>query len=284
MRIKQIFLYFTLILISTSAYSFQYELSLCAIFHNEAPYLKEWVEHHQKQGVQHFWLYNNISTDDFKSVLQPFVKSGIVEIIDWPHAYENIQEWNTIQCAAYMDAIERAKNVSKWCAFLDTDEYLFCPKKKSIAKALKPYEIFGGVVVNWVVYGTSHVERILPKEKMVDKLIYRSQLSHPINTHVKTIAQPQRVIDCLNPHFFIYDPNQLPAVNENFRHVDGPFTANSVNVFRINHYWSRDLDFFLNHKIVRQQQWLNTTQPAFDMERQANDVCDPVLAFRINLR
>ncbi|KIC71464.1 hypothetical protein DB44_DM00010, partial [Candidatus Protochlamydia amoebophila] len=31
-----------------------YDLSVCAIFKNEAPYLKEWIEYHRLIGVKHF--------------------------------------------------------------------------------------------------------------------------------------------------------------------------------------------------------------------------------------
>ena len=38
-----------------------YKVSLCTIFKNEAPYLKEWIEFNHLIGVEHFFLYNNNS-------------------------------------------------------------------------------------------------------------------------------------------------------------------------------------------------------------------------------
>ena len=37
----------------------KYKLSICAIFKNEANYLKEWIEYHRMVGVEHFYLYNS---------------------------------------------------------------------------------------------------------------------------------------------------------------------------------------------------------------------------------
>ena len=50
----------------------RYPLAICAIFKNEAPWLKEWIiYHHKVLGVKHFYLYNNDSTDNFIEILSP---------------------------------------------------------------------------------------------------------------------------------------------------------------------------------------------------------------------
>jgi len=37
----------------------KYRISLCLIFKNEAPFLKEWLDYHLSIGIDHFYLYNN---------------------------------------------------------------------------------------------------------------------------------------------------------------------------------------------------------------------------------
>ncbi len=254
-----------------------YQLSVCAIFQNEASYLQEWIDHHRKNGVDFFLLYNNNSTDDYKQVLRKYEKAGIVTVVDWLHNYTTVEEWNKIQVEAYTDAVHRLTNISKWCAFLDTDEFLFCPNGKSIPTVLKKYGKFAGVVVNWVVYGTSNKEKIRYPEKMLSELVYRSPLDHPVNKHVKSIVRPKFVQSCSNPHYFVYSSG-LYAVNENFERVDGPFTTeNHVTVFRINHYWARDLDFLYNQKIPRRTRWGHPAEDILLFERECNQVYDPIL-------
>ena len=34
-------------------------LAICAIYRDEAPYLREWIEFHRLVGVEHFFLYDN---------------------------------------------------------------------------------------------------------------------------------------------------------------------------------------------------------------------------------
>src|SRR4051794_11337491 len=61
--------------LSASPSPYQYDFTVCAIFQNEAKYLKEWIEYHRLVGAQHFYLYNNRSTDHYMDILQPYIDS-----------------------------------------------------------------------------------------------------------------------------------------------------------------------------------------------------------------
>src|SRR2546425_7193021 len=98
-----------------------YELAIASQFRDEAPYLKEWVEYHHMVGVDHFWLYNNSSKDNWEEALQPYVDSGLVEVFYWPSETCNYQEFHT---EANKDALRRAKGNTKWVALIDIDEFL----------------------------------------------------------------------------------------------------------------------------------------------------------------
>ena len=67
--------------------AYQHELSVTAIFRDEAPYLREWIEYHKLLGVEHFYLYNNLSQDKCNEVLAPYVKNGEVDLIEWPESW-----------------------------------------------------------------------------------------------------------------------------------------------------------------------------------------------------
>ena len=43
-------------------------------FKNEAPYLREWIEFNHIVGVDHFFLYNNNSEDNYEEIIEPYVK------------------------------------------------------------------------------------------------------------------------------------------------------------------------------------------------------------------
>lgn len=57
-------------------------LSICMIFRDEAPYLKEWIEFHRLAGVDHFDLCNHRNQDNYLDVLTPYMKKGVVELTE----------------------------------------------------------------------------------------------------------------------------------------------------------------------------------------------------------
>lgn len=125
----------------------KYNVSICAIFKNEAPYLKEWIEFHKIVGVEHFYLYNNNSTDEYLEILNPYIKSGIVEIKDWPFAQG--------QMLAYSDFIKTKSNETKWVGFIDLDEYVVPNKTDNIYDFLKKHENKTSVLMYWRQMGSS---------------------------------------------------------------------------------------------------------------------------------
>lgn len=131
-----------------SAEEKKYAVSLCAIFKNEAPYLKEWIEFHKIVGVAHFYMYNNNSEDDFLSVLQPYIDSGDVTLVDWPY--------NQAQMACYKDCIQNYSAETQWLGFIDLDEFVVPKTTDDIYSFLKPFEKKrGSVMIYWKLFGTS---------------------------------------------------------------------------------------------------------------------------------
>ena len=48
------------------------KLGLLAIFRNESHVLKEWLDHYIEQGIDHFYLINNSSTDNFEDIISAY--------------------------------------------------------------------------------------------------------------------------------------------------------------------------------------------------------------------
>lgn len=268
-----------LILFFSSLYSNERSyLSVCAIFQDEAKYLPEWLDFHEKQGVSHFYLYNNLSTDDYKEVLKPYIEKNKVTLIEWALTHETDLEWIKVQCSAYMDCVNKINNKSAWCAFLDIDEFLFSPTKLSLPLVLQEYEDCDGVGVNWVMYGSSGIFRIPIEDKITKHLVLRSKLDYENNELIKCIVQPNKIIGCENPHYFF--TNNRSLVNEDKVPLVPPYRSkNSVKKLRINHYWTRDLEYFFTVKIARRLKTKmdKTFEHTLAIERKLNDVYDPIL-------
>ena len=122
-------------------------ISLCTIFKNEAPFLKEWLEFHLLMGVNHFYMYNNNSTDDFMSVLKPYIDKGIVTLTEWPEVPG--------QLSAYKHFYSNYRHESQWVSFLDMDEFI-CPREaKDIPTWLQDYKQYPVIMLYWRMFGTS---------------------------------------------------------------------------------------------------------------------------------
>lgn len=125
----------------------KYKISICAIFKDEAKYLKEWIEFHKLVGVEHFYLYNNFSSDDFRSVLNPYIKDGIVTLIEWPVPQG--------QMSAYKNCVEKFQDQTQWIGFIDIDEFI-CPNKfDKIGDFLEKFKKRPIVIIYWRYFGSS---------------------------------------------------------------------------------------------------------------------------------
>lgn len=233
-----------------------YELSIGAIFRNEAPYFKEWIDYHRRVGVEHFWLYNDKSTDNWEEVLKPYIDQNIVEVIDWP-----VPTWNDFvacQVAAYKDVLRRTSEVTRWLALIDIDEFMLPMVEKSVAKCLdKHYSKASAVFVNWFCFGTGHVT-LHPGQSVLQHLTACGDKYHFLNSVGKSIVRPDHIdIDAVwYPHHFVPfhwakyyngDGQEIQMVNNDLKVVNQFHTR----YLRINHYIMRDETFFWNVKLPR---------------------------------
>lgn len=217
----------------------KYNVAVCAIFKNEAPYLKEWIEFNHLVGVEHFYLCNNNSEDDYQSVLEEYVQSGLVTLIQFP--YEQAQ----MKC--YKDCIDKYAGETKWLGFIDIDEFIVPKSTNDIYGFLKPFETKRGAVkLNWQLFGTSgrmdrDIEGLVaedftvcwPKYYDVGKCFYNTAFG----------VNPDSPQNAGMHHSFwtMYKGRQLPPVNA-FDHVcTGTFSKADSRDFpiQLNHYFTK---------------------------------------------
>lgn len=206
------------------------DMKICAIARNEGLYIREWVLFHQIVGVEHITIYNNNSDDNTLEVLQPFVESGFVDVIDWPFP-------NPSQLAAYSNYVANHRGPF-WCAFIDCDEFLWSPQYDTIQEALdsrpNPRSAYG---VNWMVFGSGGQTEYEDKP-VIERFTWRPATSHPVDDHVKSVIWMDQNVSVIDPHHF---NTERGTINENGQAIGGPFSHHCSNVLRINHYSSKSL-------------------------------------------
>ena len=169
----------------------RYYLSVCVITKNEGPYFKEWLDWHISQGVEKFYVYDNESTDNTREVLEPYIRSGVVEYNYFPGYH--------VQLAAYDKCLADHRFDTRWLAVIDMDEFIVPVKDKNIPDYLKKMEEHPIVEVNWLVYGSGGQEKKSPG-KVMDRFRKHSEWGHYLNRHVKSIFDPRRVYCMIGCH------------------------------------------------------------------------------------
>jgi hypothetical protein len=253
------------------------------IFRNEANYLKEWIEYHILVGVQHFYLCNHNSQDNFREVLAPYIEIGIVEVEDIynnPDVMQNEGDfvWNN-QMPFYNRSIEKARGRSRWLAIIDSDEFLVPVQTDSLLELLEEYRDCAGIGVNWQMFGTSNCEKVQPDELMIEKLTRCAPKDYRSNIHIKSIVQPLYVISMGNPHHAQYCSGYQQN-NTDRVEFSGPFSPYvQVDKIRINHYWVRDEDFFWNRKYPLRVFWNFPVDDLLHAKEEIN-VCEDTTILR----
>lgn len=242
----------------------KYDLVVCAIFQDEEFFLKEWIEFHKLMGVQHFYLYDNLSSDASIDILKPYIDSGVVDLFDWPVITNNQKEYlENLQIPAYLHALNIAKETAHWAAFIDIDEFLFPVRHQNLVEFLAEYHPYAAVAVNWQIFGTSWLEKLPNDGLITENLIYKAPEDLPMNQLVKLIVQPCYVKSIISPHIFIYHDN-LFAVNSVGKPLLNGVEGQPVFIkdIRINHYWCGTYDWLITQKIPRRRRWGFEISPA----------------------
>lgn len=227
---------------------YKYAHVICAVCRNEAEILEEWILFHLAVGVEHFILYDNLSTDNSRELLRPFEEKGLIE---WKEF--TVQDFKPHhQKLIYNRELRRMRGMAKWLWFLDTDEFLYPVKYDSIIPVMEKLEQQnknGGVAVNWVFFGTNKVEELKPDEWHIERLTKRADLNWVRHVASKCGVRPEA-----SPGFFIHHHSAFMYKNRElvFTNAQPHDPAKScLDDLRLHHYWHRTDKFYREVKLER---------------------------------
>ncbi len=225
----------------------RYAVSICAIFKNEAQYLKEWICYHQLIGVEHFYLYNNFSDDNYEEVLAPFIDQGLVTLIDWKVMRG--------QNSAYAACVEEYSGESNWIAFIDIDEYICLKDDSSLAHWLSAYTKYPSVLLNWKMFGSSGLDRRDEDKLLIEQFTSSWECLTDVGKSI--VNTSFKFEKCNHPHLFTSKKNgfRIPAVDQFKRFVFSwhfrPALLGKASAAQVNHYWSKSYQDFIYKETVR---------------------------------
>lgn len=263
--------------------NYRHYLSVCAVFRDEAPFLKEWIEYHLLVGVDHFYLFNNESVDEYLEVLQPYIKKGVVNLFNWPSRVKN-GEWQTDQDRAYSYCLRYCKNSTFWLAVIDLDEFIVPVENTTVREFLSQFDqnpSIGTIRVNWQLYGTSNLSCIPSDSLLIESLTLKAPWDYHAklhsNTHVKSISRPQAMTKCSIHVAELKKGYQcLPSnlYKDPFTKKDQSRQTVQIDKIRINHYWTRAEDFFYAVKMPRLRRWLKPQVADGNVDKACLEIAD----------
>jgi glycosyltransferase involved in cell wall biosynthesis len=207
-------------------------LAIVACLKNEGEDLVEWLCFHRQVGVSDFVIYDNMSTDATRRILEsvPFKDAIRVHAIESPYPQRD----------AFADALVRYRGTLDWVAFLDGDEFLVpLNDKATLLWKLRQFDRTGvtGFGINWRVFGSSgHLTR--PSGLLTESFTRRAPDKTKPNAHVKSLVKIGKVEEMVTQHYFrvagkyLLDSRLEPAAD--FKGVSPSITYKQG--FAIHHY------------------------------------------------
>lgn len=219
--------------------------------------LGEWIDHYLKLGVGRIYMYDHGTMPLLLPIVAELVEMDVI-VYHWltsdmmerlsgfkykpPKPGSSISYGINPQIHVYQLCIKRHLNNHRWMAFFDTDEFLLLRNRsvKDLPTFLKDYELYGGLVVQWRIFGSN---RHLVKP---NGTVLENYLTCYLSDGVKSIVNTRYVVSTVgNAHAFKYSDGKY-AVNEDLQRVDGAGTVHrSINKVVLNHYVTKSAAEYL---------------------------------------
>ena len=204
-------------------------LSLCIICKDENEYLAEWLDYHILAGVERFYIYDNESRISLRETLDSYVEKGWAVVVDIAG--------KGVQLHAYDHCLQTFGPQTRWLGFIDTDEFLVPKTTPDLKELLKTFEDHAGLAVSSLFFGSNgHTQR--PTAGQIASYTRRTHATFQGNVLIKSIVQPQFVLQPTSPHDFAFVENAV-CVNEDRQVVDGMKSPNHSQHIHLNHYFCR---------------------------------------------
>jgi glycosyltransferase involved in cell wall biosynthesis len=210
-----------------------HQLILCAVFKNESHILSEWIQHYLQRGVDHIYLINDHSTDDYRSIIERY--GDKITLFHNDIITKDVGR----QMQIYEKYVRPILSTSKWAMVLDLDEFLYSPTNQSFYEILESYSSRAQLKVDWLHFGSngheiqpiSAVAGFTKRANFTRQQEYYSFKTIFQTEFLKEFAVHEHKVQGLTIHLAYDDDNPPPLV--------------------INHYNLQSRDFYMNVKGTR---------------------------------
>jgi hypothetical protein len=217
------------------------KLSVGAIFYNEAPYLKEWLDHYINRNVDHFYLINDNSNDNFKEIIEPYIQKKYITLFNVSNEFK--YEYGR-QEKIYNHFFSGLKKEIDWLLICDIDEYVWSPKDinfKNLLNLMEEENVFY-YKIPMVLFGSNgHIKqpegivKSFTKRQLIDDKYIKFKDKY---AQTKILSKIEK-IKKFNVHWHESD----------YKEFNPFFVDPNECLFRLNHYrlqskekWKKNLE------------------------------------------
>jgi len=230
--------------------NYKYTISIISMFKNESMIMNEWIEHYISEGIQHFYLIDNGSTDHYINILNKY-NEKITLIVDSDRTKET---QNTLMNKHFLN---RVKKESEWIIICDVDEYIYSRNQyKTILDYIHhiPKHI-ETILLPWKNFGNNHLVK-QPKH-----IVSSFTMREDIKSYVKTVKHKNNLIgyckSLIKTKHLKQLENHCSKLNAQKLYFSD-FSKANINLYNmsqqnlhINHYQTMSLEYYTNVKMKR---------------------------------
>lgn len=208
-----------------------YYLSVLAIFKNETMNLKLWLDHYLWQGVCHFFLIDNGSTDEPLKILQEYIEKGLVTYSYQPKKHSQTQHYRNM----YIN--KKIQDLTYWLIICDLDEFIYGVDRKLInkIKSLSPH--YDYLICNWFMFGSDN-NITHPQDIRISNIHREINVDHYTKYIFKTKLVDYKDVSKIEIH---------NLADNNIKNR----TRVTNKLIRLNHYPIQSMEFFTKVKMTR---------------------------------
>ena len=227
------------------------KVCLCTMGRDENRYIREFVSHYEKYGVDKIFLYDNniVNGEKFEDVINDYVQKGFVEILNWRGKEAPI-------FSVMNECYNNNKDKYDWIIFYEIDEFLNLYNYTNVKLYLNQGHFNNCQVIHLNIINHSDNDKLYYENKsLIERFpsivpLKQSQIS------VKSIVKGH--INNLKITWMHWINGKLKGCNG----FGGPSDVDKGNDFLyyvIDHYYSKSSEEFIN-KINRGDAWRNTQE------------------------
>ena len=222
-------------------------ICLCTSGKLENRYIREYVMHYEKYGVDKIFLYDNndINGERFETVIGDFVEKGFVEINNWRGKKQvGIEIMN--------DCYRNNFNKYDWLIFYDLDEFIHLSNYTNIKIFLneEKFDKCNIIYLNLICHTDNNL-LFYENKSLSERFPEKTPISKFLGNHleIKCIMRGHIPgITIYSVHGCNYDRkyNNCNGFGNLYKHINIWATENDYKYYYIDHYYSKSTEEFIN--------------------------------------